>query len=225
MLVGLIGLLGMIIALSMVARTRQMESLKAWALANDMTYTESPAIAAGKRWPGPPFHGSDNRDLLSGRTHQYRQCRTFVHTYTTGSGNDSTTHTFTVTVVDLPGAVPDLMVTKEGFGTKLAKVFGGQDIEVGYPPFDMAYRVRSPHEQFARDVLAPPLTKWLAQWEESTSWRLSGNALVCWRTGGIDTQTLWAQLDWMDTLIELIPGRVWEMGTPQQNDESYYDAN
>ena len=47
--------------------------------------------------------------------------------------------------VDLPEpGLPAFRITDEGFGSFMAGLVGGQDIQTGVPNFDYAYRVRSP---------------------------------------------------------------------------------
>jgi hypothetical protein len=77
-----------------------------------------------------------------------------------GAGRSS--HVYGVYVIPLPGALPELEITRQGLGTKIATTFGGQDIEVGYEPFDQRFRVRSDNEGFARTALTPALTMWMA---------------------------------------------------------------
>jgi hypothetical protein len=46
--------------------------------------------------------------------------------------------------------------TPEGLGSKLAKLFGGQDIIVGHAVFDKKYIVKASHEKSAKDMLDGP---------------------------------------------------------------------
>lgn len=75
-----------------------------------------------------------------------------VRTYTTGSGKQQTRWT----AVEVPAGsrvVADLRVTREGWGTAIAKALGGQDVETGDPAFDPAFRVRAHDPDRARRLL------------------------------------------------------------------------
>lgn len=60
--------------------------------------------------------------------------------------------------VDLPDpGLPAFRITDEGFGSFMAGLVGGQDIQTGVPNFDYAYRVRSPEPEELLRV-------WTTQW-------------------------------------------------------------
>lgn len=71
----------------------------------------------------------------------------------TGSGRNR--ETWTAVELLLPDADPafTLRVGSEGVAAKLAKALGGEDLQVGDPDFDAAFRVRSSDPQRARRAL------------------------------------------------------------------------
>lgn len=70
--------------------------------------------------------------------------------------------------VDLPPpGLPAFRITDEGFGSFMAGLVGGQDIQTGVPNFDYAYRVRSPEPEEL-------LRMWTRKWCEYLLTHLSG---------------------------------------------------
>jgi len=67
-----------------------------------------------------------------------------LDTYTISTGKSS--QTFTRVTATASGVPADLFVTQEGLGAKIAKAFGGQDVDSGDAAFDKAYRVRGPED-------------------------------------------------------------------------------
>lgn len=57
--------------------------------------------------------------------------------------------------VQSPIETGNLLVTREGVGSKILKAFGGQDIELGDPAFDPVFRVRSVQPEDVPRVLTP----------------------------------------------------------------------
>ncbi len=51
---------------------------------------------------------------------------------------------------------PGLRIANEGMGTKLGKMFGAEDIEIGHEQFDSALRVQAESEEQARAYLDRP---------------------------------------------------------------------
>lgn len=76
-----------------------------------------------------------------------------IRNVTRGSGKSQ--QLYTVAEARLPGSLPEgLALGREGFDTKVAKLFGGQDIQVGDPLVDEALRVRGRSETEIRQALA-----------------------------------------------------------------------
>lgn len=101
----------------------------------------------------------DNRyaiNLLSG-IYQQNEILAFDYHYETHStdskGNRTTQHHwFSFFILILPVSFPELTIRREGFFTKIAEVFGYQDINFESAEFSKAFNVRSPDKKFAYDV-------------------------------------------------------------------------
>ncbi|MHC4250264.1 MAG: hypothetical protein ACYS9X_14145 [Planctomycetota bacterium] len=77
-----------------------------------------------------------------------------------GSAGPSTSRrsrmtTVSVLLIDMPRSYPKLVVGPESALGRLGKLAGIEDVEVGDPEFDRAYRVKARNEEFAREVLNP----------------------------------------------------------------------
>ena len=105
------------------------------------------------------------RNVLSG-TYQQNQVLVFDYHYETHStdskGNRTTEHHwFSFFIMTLPALFPDLTIRRENFLTKIAEVFGYQDIEFESAEFSKAFCVRSPDKKFAYDVCNAKMMEYL----------------------------------------------------------------
>jgi len=104
------------------------------------------------------------RNVLSG-TYQQNQVLAFdfhYETYTQGkSGRQTHHHWFSFFILTLPAVFPDLTIRRENFFTKVAEVFGNQDIKFESAEFSRAFCVRSPDKKFAYDVCNAEMMEYL----------------------------------------------------------------
>lgn len=104
-------------------------------------------------------------NVLSGN---YRQHEIFgfdyhYETYSTDSKGNRTTehHWFSFFILTLPIVFPELTIRREGFFTKIAEVFGYQDINFESGEFSKTFNVRSPDKKFAYDVCNAQMMEYL----------------------------------------------------------------
>ena len=104
------------------------------------------------------------RNVLSG-TYQQNPVLAFdfhYETYTQGkSGRQTHHHWFSFFILTLPAVFPDLTIRRENFFTKVAEVFGYQDIKFESAEFSKAFCVRSPDKKFAYDVCNAKMMEYL----------------------------------------------------------------
>ena len=105
------------------------------------------------------------RNVLSG-TWQQNQVLAFDYHYETHStdskGNRTTEHHwFSFFILTLPALFPDLTIRRENFLTKVAEVFGYQDIKFESAEFSKTFCVRSPDKKFAYDVCNAKMMEYL----------------------------------------------------------------
>ncbi|MCB9233518.1 MAG: hypothetical protein H6581_17815 [Bacteroidia bacterium] len=79
-----------------------------------------------------------------------------VYFYKTGSGKHQQFWTAADLTVYNPGR-KTFKILKENFLTKIGKVFGGQDIQVGDPEFDKEFILKSNDEGFFTSLLSDPI--------------------------------------------------------------------
>jgi hypothetical protein len=103
-------------------------------------------------------------NVLSG-TYQQNQVLAFDYhyeTYTESKGGRQTHHHwFSFFILTLPAVFPDLTVRRENLLTKVAEVFGYQDIKFESAEFSGAFCVRSPDKKFAYDVCNAQMMEYL----------------------------------------------------------------
>jgi len=105
------------------------------------------------------------RNVLSG-TYQQNQVLAFDYHYETHStdskGNRTTEHHwFSFFILTLPALFPDLTIRRENFLTKVAEVFGYQNIKFESAEFSKTFCVRSPDKKFAYDVCNAKMMEYL----------------------------------------------------------------
>src|SRR5208283_4360005 len=104
-------------------------------------------------------------NVLSG-TYQQNEILAFDYHYETHStdskGHRQTQdHWFSFFILTLPAVFPDLTIRRENFFTKVAEVFGYQDIKFESAEFSKAFCVRSPDKKFAYDVCNAKMMEYL----------------------------------------------------------------
>ncbi len=104
-------------------------------------------------------------NVLSG-TYQQNEILAFDYHYETHStdskGRPQTQdYWFSFFILTLPASFPDLTIRRENFFTKVAEVFGYQDIKFESAEFSKAFNVRSPDKKFAYDVCNAKMMEYL----------------------------------------------------------------
>jgi hypothetical protein len=99
-------------------------------------------------------------NMLSGN-YQQNEILAFDYHYTTGSGKSREEHNLSFFILTMPVLFPDLTIRRENFLTKVAGVFGYQDIKFESAEFSKAFCVRSPDKKFAYDVCNAKMIEYL----------------------------------------------------------------
>lgn len=197
--------------LAMWGQYRKSKALQAWAAAIGWRYVGSDASLA-RRWRGAPFevgHSKRVSHLMMG-PFQGRAALSFTYQYTTGSGKNQSTYTFHVLSMALPAYLPNLQLTPEGLGAKIAKTFGAQDIQFESEDFNRAWRVQAGVEKFAHDVLHPrTMERLLAADARGLHLRIEATDILCWTTGSTATERIGPRLQVLKALVDAIPRYVW----------------
>ncbi|GII98551.1 hypothetical protein CLV28_0876 [Sediminihabitans luteus] len=206
------------IAVNQIARVRARErgeALAAWALARGWRSLDQDPYLPG-RWAGTPFGEGDDRratDVVRGVRHGY-SIVSFTYRWTTvsttsdgdgGRRTSRTNHHAHVVALDVPPSLPTVELTPQGLGSRIATFFGGQDVEVGWPPFDDAWRVRTSDEHHARSILDARATQRLVQPDVlGRPVRLEGHSLLTWVSGPTDVAGLDHRVDQVAELAQAL---------------------
>lgn len=105
-----------------------------------------------------------------------RQIRVLMHRYTTGSGKSRTTHTNVVVSTPCPTAWPDLELTPEHFGLKVAKMVNlvAKDVQLESEEFNKKWHVKCASEDFAILALPPEVQTRLCVGKPQGTWWIGG---------------------------------------------------
>jgi len=213
----ILGFAGVMVPLVLYAirvHKRRLSLAAGWAAARGYSFLESNA-ALVPYLRGEPFPGGDSakvQEFIYGTTPSGRTFCSFKYTYEESSGGrPSTTVNRSVVMVRVPAVLPALSVSYEGFGDKVQKLFGGQDIELESEDFNRLFRVMSPVESFAYAVLHPRMMEWLMGPARGlVPFRVEGSDVMCWREGKPDYSILDGQLAAMSDFADQIPHSVIE---------------
>lgn len=163
---------GVFIALAIygaLAGKRRREELAALAMRLGLSYQaeRDHSMADRLRFLDALAQGSNRYayNILSG-LYQGREVLLFDYhyeTYSTDSKGHRQTnhHHFSCFILILPQSFPELRITREGFLSKIAQVFGYEDIDFESAEFSRAFCVRSKDKKFAYDVCNAQMMEYL----------------------------------------------------------------
>ncbi len=200
-----------VLALGIWSQRRRTRTIQAWATAAGWRYVGSdPSLVT--RWRGTPFgvgHGHQVSDLVTGRF-AGRPSMSFTYRYRTGSGKEESTYTFHVVATSLPAYLPNLQLTPEHLGARIARAFGRQDIQFESEDFNRAWRVQAGVERFAHDVLHPRLMERLLQPDARMNLRIEATDILCWAPGSTSLSRVAARLGVLAAVVDAVPRFVWQ---------------
>lgn len=205
------GLLARIIAVWLHSRAerRRGRRLAAFAAANGWSYAKDAShLLAGRR--GMPFKLGLTRKashLVTG-TVEGREIAAFQIDHGELRG-EIKRDLVTVTMVALPATLPDLELSVEGRGARVAKMLGAQDIQFESDEFNRRWRVEAAVPRTAHDVVHPRFMELLMAGPPDPV-RFEGTDLWTWHAGPIDPDTLPARTARLAELAALVPRHVWQ---------------
>lgn len=184
---------------------------RAWASRVGWTYVgRNPALVG--RWRGEPFDVGSGRaatEVVTG-TWAGRAAASFAYEYTTGSGKNRSTHYFHVVTLQLPTFLPTLELTPDGAGAKIAKAFGGQDLQFELAEFNERWRVEARDPRFAHAVVHPRLMERLMHQDAlGMRIRIEGTDILCWTSGRPDLDAVAHRLHVLSAVVDHVPRFVW----------------
>ncbi|NLT31392.1 MAG: hypothetical protein GXX86_13235, partial [Propionibacterium sp.] len=131
----------------------------------------------------------------------------FGYEYTTGSGDEATTHRFAVVQFVSAASLPDLEVYR-GWRLRLSR-----HVRFADERFARAFDVRSPDRDFAHRVVHPGFIAALLDGALGECHLvLERGVFTVWRPGSLRVARVDDMLERLITVLELIPARVWADG-------------
>jgi hypothetical protein len=109
----------------------------------------------------------DDRYAINVLSGNYRQNEILAFDYhyatyhTDKNGTHKDDHWFSFFILTMPMVFPDLTIRRENFLTRVAEVFGYQDIKFESAEFSKAFNVRCPDKKFAYDVCNGKMMEYL----------------------------------------------------------------
>jgi len=162
---------------------------------------------------GPPGQQFDQLTIGRSKTVSFQFWRpgehdsVFQYRYTTGSGDDSTTHFSTLALVNLPFAAPHTKIGPEGFWSGIGRAVGIRDIEVESTVFNDRFRVTGNDERFAVALLDQDMLAWLLSPDSrggAVKFELWGPWLLC-VSEKLDMEQMFGFLDWGQSVRAHMP--------------------
>jgi len=130
--------------------------------------------------------------------------------YTTGSGKNRSTHTFSYLIVHLPWThMPALLIRPEGLFDKIAGAIGFDDIDFESAEFSRRFHVKSTDKRFAYDVIHPRMMEFLMSSSDPPTADIEhGRCLISDGKRRWDPAQFRERLRWTAGFVERIPDHV-----------------
>jgi hypothetical protein len=192
----------------------RIRQLQEWTRQRDYSFAEEdPGLA--RIYPNLPLESGGRRlrfqHVVRGRL-AGQPFTAFDYSYETtststnsdgGSSSSTTTHRIQAIAVDVPSGWPAVRVSPSGLGSKLAVMFGRQDVKIGYDAFDRTFRVRAQDEAAARRLLTPMASALLAR-PDQEFW-IDGSTVLALRRGFLQHADLETWLQQVKAILAQAP--------------------
>jgi hypothetical protein len=210
--VAVIGLVVVAVVLGFYAQKKRQEALARWAASVGWVYVgrDDSLVHLSERAPFGTGHGRRTGEVMRGSFGGV-EAMSFAYTWQTGSGDDEDTHTVHVVALALPAYLPIVEVQPEDLTTRVARAFGGQDLEFESDDFNRAFRVQAGDRRTAYAILHPRLMERLLQTDaRGLSWRTDGTWIVSWSPGATDVAVVASRLALLQAIVASVPRHVWQ---------------
>lgn len=141
----------------------------------------------------------------------------FEYQYTTGSGDNKSTHQRTLALIALPFTAPHTKIGPEGFWSGVGRMVGLRDIEVESADFNDQYRVTSDDERFAVALLDHQMLAWLLSSQSgrgAVKFELWDSWLVC-VSDRLELHQMFGFLDWAQRVRTHMPAVLTSLYPPR----------
>lgn len=137
----------------------------------------------------------------------------FQYRYTTGSGDNSSTYTFTAALIEVPFLAPHLTISTENLWSRMKRIVGLRDIELESPEFNERYQVRCSDDRFAITLLDPPTIAWMLSPSSGlghVTFEFLGPWMLC-HCDQLDIEQLPGMLAWAQSARAQLPAVLTEL--------------
>ncbi|GAA1586791.1 MULTISPECIES: DUF3137 domain-containing protein [Kribbella] len=123
------------------------------------------------------------------------------YNYVVSNGKTQSTRTANLVALTLPVALPPVTVMRE---TGLRRMFRGHDLQLENEQFNERFRVECTDDRYGSAVMHPRMMEAVLA-NPGLEWQIAGNAFISWSHGGFTVPDVYARLQAMTQLIDLIP--------------------
>jgi hypothetical protein len=201
---------GLLTAWNSKQRQTEVVRLSRWATQRGWSYRPN-APELTTRWSGPPFVGRGQvTDVFSGLINGL-PFTAFDYSWTSESGEHSTTYHYPVVTMPLPAALPLLWVLPQNAANQLSNPLGAGDITFESAAFNDTFMVSSDNDRYAYAVVHPRMMEYLmgcpfAGWGV----RIEGNNVIFFGHGPQRPDGIASTASWLAGFVSLIPGHVYD---------------
>jgi hypothetical protein len=123
------------------------------------------------------------------------------YTFVTGGGKAARRHQVNLVALTLPVALPPITVLRED---GLRWMFRGNDLELENQQFNERFRVECLDDRYGSAVMHPRMMECQLR-NPGLEWQIAGNAFIAWTHESFVVPDVFARLDVMTRLIDLLP--------------------
>jgi len=196
-----------IFAFALYAAAQRRKALSQWAAQRGLRFNSSSSYDMDSQYP-------DFKCLHQGRSrHAYnritgtlgeRRITAFDYKYTTGSGKNKRSHTFSAMIVQSPIPLKPLFIRREHFFDKVTEFFGADDIDFESAEFSRKFFVKSPDKKWAYDVIHQRMMEYLMT-TPKYSIQMCGDSIIAWSAATFKPEDFQAAFDMIEGVIERFP--------------------
>lgn len=214
-----IGLIFMatVVAVGYFFEKHRREKWGGWASEIGWAYDRKLDSGLARSMRGGPFGEGSSRSLTHAVNGRYNglPAASMHYSYTTGSGDDTTTHHYRVCSLTVPSArFPLTELSHENWATRLVQDIQFEDVE-----FNHQWRVKSDSPHFAHRVVHPRAMEWLKQRQFppfTTMW-FENNALWIAENTRLDPEQLGPYFETLSAFLQTMPRYLLgEVGAPKE---------
>jgi hypothetical protein len=204
--------------LAYMSSLQRRKELQAWAAQNGLDFSPDRSSDLDDQYPDfSCLRRGDSRyanNVLSG---QYRQraITGFDYHYSTGSGKNRQSHSFSAVIVGSPVPLEPLLIRPEGLFDKLAALVGANDIDFESVEFSKRFYVKAANHKWAYDVLHQRAMEFLLA-QPNFAIQFDRRSIIVWRDRTYSAAEFGQAADVACGLLEMLPDYLVAQQTQRQ---------